>query len=213
MLTSELYGSAKVVWDYLKMNEPINKADVILVLGSHDLRVAKRGADLFNEGLAPRIIFSGGFGRLTGHFTRPEAEMFAEEAMKAGVPPDKIIIENESTNTGENIRFSYELLQKQDLDPQTFIMVTKPYMEKRAFATFKKILPNKDVVTTSPLIDFDNYPTSDLTRDEVINIMVGDLQRIKIYPDKGFQIPMNIPEDVWNAYKQLVAAGYNKHIV
>jgi hypothetical protein len=47
----------------------------------------------------------------------------------------------------------------------------------------------------------------------VIGIMVGDLQRIRTYPARGFQIPQEIPEDVWDAFEQLVAAGYNKHLV
>jgi hypothetical protein len=43
--------------------------------------------------------------------------------------------------------------------------------------------------------------------------MVGDLQRIRLYPDKGFQIPQEIPGEIWNAYEQLVAAGFTGHLV
>jgi hypothetical protein len=42
--------------------------------------------------------------------------------------------------------------------------------------------------------------------------MVGDLQRIKIYPEKGFQIPQEIPSDVWDAFEQLVELGFDKHL-
>jgi hypothetical protein len=42
--------------------------------------------------------------------------------------------------------------------------------------------------------------------------MVGDLQRIKIYPEKGFQIAQEIPDDVWQAYEQLVAMGFDRHL-
>jgi hypothetical protein len=42
---------------------------------------------------------------------------------------------------------------------------------------------------------------------------VGDLQRIRIYPAKGFQIPQVIPEHVWTAYEALIAAGYNRYLV
>ena len=49
--------------------------------------------------------------------------------------------------------------------------------------------------------------------DEVINILVGDLHRIRVYPEKGFQIPQEIPEEVWSAFESLVAAGYDKRLV
>ena len=47
----------------------------------------------------------------------------------------------------------------------------------------------------------------------MISIMVGDLQRIKLYPEKGFQIHQEIPRDVWSAYEELVKAGYNQRLV
>jgi hypothetical protein len=47
----------------------------------------------------------------------------------------------------------------------------------------------------------------------MIHIMVGDLQRIKLYPAMGFQIPLEIPAEAWDAYERLVAAGFDKHLV
>jgi hypothetical protein len=45
--------------------------------------------------------------------------------------------------------------------------------------------------------------------------MVGDLQRIKLYgaPPFHFQIPQEIPEEVWAAYELLVTAGYTWNLV
>ena len=44
--------------------------------------------------------------------------------------------------------------------------------------------------------------------------MVGDLQRVRgPYPERGFQIPQEIPDDVWKAFEVLVEAGYNQHLV
>lgn len=213
MLSHQTNLNAQIVWDYLCMKEPLQPADVILALGSHDLRVADRAADIYNQGFAPIIVFSGGFGRLTEDFVKPEAELFADIAIKAGVPEDMILIENKSTNTGQNIELSNALLNAHGLHYDRFILVTKPYMERRAVATFKKILPNKHVIPASPLIDFEHYSKEGISKDDVINIMLGDLQRIKVYPEKGFQISMDIPDKVWNAYEKLVAQGYTKHLV
>ena len=56
---------AQTVWDYHVLNHTLKKSDVIIVLCSHDPRVAERGAELYKEGLAPIIVFSGGVGELT----------------------------------------------------------------------------------------------------------------------------------------------------
>jgi uncharacterized SAM-binding protein YcdF (DUF218 family) len=206
------------IWRYHQLNHELAKADVILVLCSHDTVVAERGAELFLEGWAPLLVFSGGLGSITGRLWRePEAEQFAKIAVGLGVPREKILTENRSTNTGENVLFTRQLLAGRQLDPETFIVVQKPYMERRSYATFKKLWPEKEVLVTSPRISLDEYlsrySNETLSSDDVIGIMVGDLQRIRLYPDKGFQIPQAIPDDVWEAYEALVEAGYDKHLV
>ena len=196
------------------MNQKLEKADCIFVLGSHDLRIAEYGAKLFLEGWAPLLIFSGGLGHLTKEiWNEAEADQFACVAIKMGVPREKILIENRSTNTGENIQFTKELLKEKGISPKKFIVVQKPYMERRSYATFKKVWPEKEFVVTSPPISFDDYPDKLRTKEDVIGIMAGHLQRIKLYAEKGFQIPQEIPALVWDAYEKLVAAGYTKHLV
>jgi hypothetical protein len=90
-------------------------------------------------------------------------------------------------------------------------------MERRSYATFKKRWPEKQVVVTSPQVSFDEYlngySNKQLSSDDVVGIMVGDLQRIRVYAEKGYQIPQDIPEDVWSAYEELVRAGYDKYLV
>ncbi|MCC6289848.1 MAG: YdcF family protein [Chitinophagaceae bacterium] len=213
MLSTEILSLAKTLWNYHHMHHTLKKSDCILALGSHDLRVADRAAELYLQGFAPLIVFSGGLGNLTSDiWTVPEADQFAAIAIKRGVPEKNILIENKSTNTGENISFSQKFLREKGLDPQTFIVVQKPYMEKRSYATFKQHWPDKDLLVTSPQYSFETYATEDIPVEKVINIMVGDLQRIKIYPAKGFQIPMDIPGNVWQAYEKLVEAGFDKHL-
>lgn len=205
---------AKIIWDYHHVNHQLKKADCLFVLGSHDIRVAEYAADLFLQGYAQYIIFSGGLGNLTVDiFKKPEAEIFSDIAFAKGVPKDKIIIENKSTNTGENVQFTKEILKQKGLDFNSFILVQKPYMERRTYATFKKMWPEKEFTVTSPQIDFANYPNGEISEERVINIMVGDLQRIKVYPERGFQIFQEIPRNVWRAYEKLVDAGFTTHLV
>lgn len=214
MITTEVMALAQQLWDYHHMQHVPEKSDCILVLGSHDLRVANRGAELYLQGWAPLLIFSGGLGNVTkGIWTETEADQFAAIAIQMGVPASAILVENRSTNTGENISFTGELLRAKGLDPQSFIVVQKPYMERRSYATFKQHWPHKKLLVTSPQISFTDYPTTDIPLERVINIMVGDLQRIRIYPEKGFQIYQEIPGAIWQAYERLVALGFDKHLV
>jgi uncharacterized SAM-binding protein YcdF (DUF218 family) len=209
--TAEL---AKILWDYNNLNHTMRASDCILTLGSHDIRAAHRAADLFLQGLAPWIIFSGNLGRLTEDmWDQPEAEIFAEEAIRMGVPRDKILIENRSTNTGDNIRLTKELLAGKGLSVETLILVQKPYMQRRAYATCKKVWPDKDVIVTAPQLSFEEYPNEIIKKNDVISIMVGDTQRIKVYADRGFQIPQEIPADVWAAYEELVRRGFTSHLI
>lgn len=234
---------AELVYNYHRMQMPLpspDKADAIFALCSLDLRVARRAAQLFLAGYGRHLIFSGGSGILTAD--RPafrddaEAVVFARVAVDMGVPRDKIIVEDKSTNTGENVRFTFALLQERgllgtvapgSLDEgsrpviQSFILVQKPYMERRTYATFMKQWPGFhgdalhsgfQFAVTSPILDFEQYPDDDNPRDLIINIMVGDLIRIREYPALGFQIPQDIPPDVWEAGQRLIAAGFDKHL-
>lgn len=208
---------AERIWHYHRLNHELATADAIVVLCSHDKVVAERGAQLFLEGWAPLLIFSGGLGAITKHLWREaEADQFARVAVRMGVPAEKILTETRSTNTGENVLFTKRLLAAKQLDLRKFIVVQKPYMERRAYATFRRRWPEVDVIVTSPQVSFDEYlsgySNAALSTDDVVSIMVGDLQRIRLYSEKGFQIPQDIPDDVWLAYEELIKAGYDKYL-
>jgi uncharacterized SAM-binding protein YcdF (DUF218 family) len=126
------------------------------------------------------VVFSGNLGSLTsGLWHRPEAEIFADVAAAAGVPRERMLLEARATNNAENVDFSRELLAGRGLHPRRAIAVQKPYMERRTLATFQRRWPELDVIVTSPQIAFDAYPNEAITRDDVIHIMIGDLQRRK----------------------------------
>lgn len=208
----------ETIWDYLHLNHRLENADAIVVLGSHDDIVAERGAEVFLEGWAPLLVFSGGLGVITRTmWDEPEADRFARIAIAMGVPVDRILVENRSTNTGENVRFTRSLLEDRGFRGRKLIVVQKPYMERRAYATFRKDWPEAEVIVTSPALPLDAYlarcATDELSVDDMIGIIVGDLQRIRVYPARGLQIAQEIPERVWDAFEALVEAGYDRHLV
>ena len=217
-MDQQILALAETIWNYHQMKHQIAKADAIMVLCSHDERVAERGAQLFLEGWAPLIIFSGGQGAITKSlWDEPEAERFARIATAMNVPRESILIESASTNTGENVQFTKRLLAERGLNPQRFILVQKPYMERRSYATFRRYWPEKEVIVTSPQVSFRDYlaeySNRALSAADVVSIMVGDLQRIKLYPALGFQIAQEIPNEVWEAFEGLVRAGYDKYLI
>jgi uncharacterized SAM-binding protein YcdF (DUF218 family) len=217
-MNERIRAHAETLWHYHQLHHDVTAADAIMVLCSHDKAVAERGAQLFLAGLAPLLIFSGGLGAITRHlWSEPEADQFAAIAIAMGVPRASILIENRSTNTGENVAFTRQLLADRGIDPQTLIVVQKPYMERRSYATFQKVWPGKRLMVTSPQVSFDDYlarySNDTLSPDDVVSIMVGDLQRIRLYPARGFQIEQDIPAGVWAAFEELVAAGYDRHLV
>ncbi len=205
---------ARTLWDYMLLRHVLVPADVILVLGSNDVRVGEHGARLFLRKLAPLMVCSGNLGRLTaGRFEQSEAATFADAAVRLGVPRSSILIEAASTNTGENVDFSRALLAARGIRPARVIVVQKPYMERRAWATFKRRWPEPDLQVTSPPIPYDEYPTAEIPKDLVIDIMVGDVQRMRVYAERGFQVPQPMPDEVWAAWRELVARGYTSHLV
>lgn len=217
-MNDRIRALAQKLWDYHQLHDALAPADAILVLCSHDTAVAERGAQLFLDRYAPLLIFSGGLGAITRQmWQEPEADQFAAIAVRMGVPRTSILIENQSSNTGENVIFTKRLLAEKGIEPQAFILVQKPYMERRTYATFRRHWPEKPAVVTSPRVSFDDYldgySNKALSSDDVVAIMVGDLQRIRVYAEKGFQIAQDIPVDVWHAYEELVGAGYDKFLV
>ena len=101
--------------------------------------------------------------------------------------------------------------------PKTLVVAQKPFMLRRAFATIRKVWPEVSVAMSGAACTWAQYTTScpQIPVATIINIMVGDLQRIRLYSDAPyfFQIAQEIPTEVWSAYEALVAAGYTWNLV
>ena len=72
-------SDAELIYQFLSAPGPVpEQADIIIALGTYDLRVADYAAEVFLSGRAPLLICSGGLGKLTSSlFTTPEAELAA----------------------------------------------------------------------------------------------------------------------------------------
>ncbi|MER5202271.1 YdcF family protein [Streptomyces sp. NPDC002825] len=213
-INDEQIRNAKLVWDYHQMGHDLRPVDVAIGLGSHDLGVAAFSADLYRTGLFPTLVFTGGNSPTTAKvFPRGEAVHFREHALTLGVPDSAILVEPNAGNTGQNVELSRELLASAGITPKSVLLVSKPYMERRSFATARKLWPEVEVLCASEPMEFDDYLKSIGDEKLVIDMLVGDLQRIIEYPKQGFAIEQDVPESVHAAYEDLIRAGFTSRLI
>lgn len=207
----------QVIWDYLCLNRNPRKADVIVGFGNFNEDIPRRAAELYLQGFAPRILFTGGLGRNTvGLLPESEAARFARVAMGCGVPEEAIIQEDLSTNTAENIIFTRKLLEDLNVPHGHILGVHQPFMERRITAAMGVYWPEQPFSVTSPQVTIPQYLEAarrqGITENASISVIVGDFQRMKLYADKGWQVPQEIPEYAWDAFYHLVELGYDKQL-
>jgi len=209
---------ARALWDYLVLREPLTTpVDVIIILGGNDLRTPRHAAKLFLRGCAPLVVTTGGIAHqgdlLETRWSRAEAVEYAEAAIAEGVPRDRIMLEPNSTNTGENLRFARDLLEARGLPFNRLLIVTKPPMERRAKATAEIVFGDREVQVSSPALDWPDYPDPEAAPlENVIHIMIGDFLRMEPYADRGYQTRQIVPAAVREAVDELLHLGYDRHL-
>jgi len=216
-LTNEALTQARVIWDYHQLHQEPIKGDVIIAAGTNDLRVAEFAADLYLQGYGSRLVCSGGVAHqhdlLATGWEKTEAEMFADVAERHGVPRESILLENRSTNTSENFRFTRTLFEERGMLPHRIVIAVKPFMQRRVWATLAMVWPEMPATLASPRMTLDEYFTPELHADKIVNIMMGDLQRLWIYGKKKWSAPQEFPEHVMAAYHRLVELGFTRHLL
>jgi uncharacterized SAM-binding protein YcdF (DUF218 family) len=215
-LPDRLRPDVEVLWDYNQLNHEVRPVDVGIGLGSHDLGVATYTAKLYHEGVFPLIVFTGANAPTTvERFPRGEAVHYREHAIELGVPDSAILVEPKATNTGDNIDFTRALLQEHGaLDSvRSIMLISRPYQQRRSYAIARKRWPTVDVICSSLPLPLDEYIESIGDVDRVINMLVGDTQRIWVYPTKGWAVEQEVPADVQAAYSRLVDAGFTSRLL
>jgi uncharacterized SAM-binding protein YcdF (DUF218 family) len=210
-LPDELRADVETLWRYHDLHHSLRPADVGIGLGGHDLGVATYTAALYHLGLFPLVVFTGANAPTTiERFPRGEAVHYREHALEPGVPGHAILVETEARNTGDNITFTRRLLEEREVN--SVILISRPYQQRRAYATCKKVWPAVDVTCASDPLPLDEYIRSIGDTDRVISMLVGDTQRITLYAERGYAIPQPVPAQVEAAYERLVSAGYTRRL-
>lgn len=213
MITSQNWADAARLWDFQQMHHEPRPCSVAIGLGSHDLGVADVTADLYRRGMAPLIVFTGATSRTTRErMPRGEAEHYRERALELGVPDSAILVEPHARNTGENIRFSRSLLEEQGVPVESVLLVSKPYEERRAYATARKVWPGVEMVSASASMTLAEYVDSIQDPRLVFDMLVGAQQRLLVYVQQGFLIHQDVPAPVDEAYERLCAGGFTSRL-
>lgn len=208
-VTDDDRADAEILWRYHRLGHDLEPCDLGLGLGSHDPVVADTAAGLYRRGLFPLLLFSGRINpTFPDRFPRGEAAHFAERAMAHGVPAGSIRREPHAANTGENIRYSRALLQAEGRSPATVLLISLPYMERRAYATCRKQWPEITPRCAGEQIAFPDYLARIGDDRLILDHLVGNTQRIVRYPQRGFAIEQPMPPDVATACARLLARGF-----
>nr|WP_086828506.1 YdcF family protein [Streptomyces sp. NRRL B-24572] len=214
MLSERAREDAQLLWDFQLMGHEPRPCSVLIGLGSHDLGVADATVHLYRRGLAPVIVFTGATSPTTrDRMPRGEAEHYRERALELGVPDGVVLVEPRARNTGDNIRFSRELLAERGVDVASVLLVSKPYEERRAYATARKVWPEVEVVSASSAMTLTEYVGSVGDARLVLDMLVGAVQRLMAYPAQGFMIPMEVPGPVVAAYERLREQGFTRRLL
>lgn len=217
-MVDEVRKDLQILWDYMRLNQPVKPGDCIIGFGCINDDIALRCAQLYRDEYAPTVVFTGGLGRNTlGRWSQSEAERFRAIALKNGVPEERILLENRSTNSAENILFTRKLLEEHGLAGGRLICVHKPFMERRLYAAMCNYWPEANACYTSPELSMEEYirrtMEQGMSEKAVIDVMVGDFQRMEVYAERGYQIPQEIPKRAREAFENLVKLGYTEELV
>ncbi|WP_406244353.1 YdcF family protein [Streptomyces anulatus] len=214
MISMQAWSDAQQLWDFQQMRHEPRPCSVAIGLGSQDLGVADVTVDLYRRGLITLIVFTGATSRTTrDRMPRGEAEHYRGRALDLGVPASAILVEPNARNTGENINFSRALLAERGVDVSSVLLVSKPYEERRAYATARKLWPEVEFVSASASMTLTEYVDSIKDPRLVLDMLVGAQQRLLVCPERGFMIRQEIPDPVAVAYERLCAAGFTSRLV
>ncbi|MFF3839423.1 YdcF family protein [Streptomyces sp. NPDC001930] len=214
MISTQDWADTQRLWDYHQMGHTPRPCSVAIGLGSHDLGVADAAVDLYKRGMAPLLVFTGATSPTTRErMPCGEAVHYRERAIELGVPDSAVMVEPRARNTGENIRFSRDLLAEADIEVSSVLLISKPYEERRAYATARKLWLDVEIVSASSPMTLQDYVDSIGDARMVIDMLVGALQRLLIYPEQGFMISQDVPADVLASYERLRQGGFTSRLL
>ena len=132
----------------------VPRAEMVLLFGGSLPEGCRLAGQLWQAGLARKVMTIGGVGHTTAAFlerfesalpaghSATEGECMKEYLQSAfGTPDEDLLVENASTNCGENVRFALQILQEQNALPASAIVLHDSTMQRRIGATLDRWWP------------------------------------------------------------------------
>lgn len=139
-------------------------ADAIIVLGAaaYDAKPSpvfeeriRHGLELYRQGYAPKLIFTGGFGGTGARFS--ESQVARRYALKQGIPARDILIESRSRTTRQNLVEAKRLMEARGM--RRAILVSDPLHMARALRLSDE-LGIDALASSTPSTRFRSFHTS-----------------------------------------------------
>lgn len=193
------------LWNYLSSPEKLIYADYLLIMGCNELNFVRYAAELYKQGYARKIVATG--GNMVDNML--ESRKIVHLLCDHGIDEQDILVEEKAKNTFENLEFSKRLFKS----GERILIVHRPFCKMRAYHTALKVLADYQVGIWSPHYAFDEYVKLYHSSDRLINLLVGELYRMIMYPKLGFFGQVIIPGDVIRSYNNLVSVGYTDNLI
>lgn len=218
-MIDDIYNDLKQIWDYMNLNQALEKCDLIVGCGCTNMNIPVLCSKLYKEGYAKKIVFTGGYGKVTKNInSKTEAEIFKDVALNHGVDENDIYLDTMSKNTKENFVNLKKIINDNNLDVNSILIVHNVMGERRTYNTAKKILKDIKIIITSNKTTFDDY-FNDLKNKNndkihtIVSVTNSNIQRMIIYPLLGFQIEDEVPKNLIKVYYHLKSLGFNDYII
>ena len=212
MQKDPMHEASKKLFEYLYLKETPKQAKIIFGFGHFDMKIPERCAQLYLEGFAKYIILTGGIGAGTADLGMPEADAFKNYIQQnyPQIPAENLIVENKSTNTGENLRFSINILQEKfpelwkKIETGDILIVANAFRQRRVELTTKKILPKASLISCPPETSFESECILFEAKGQHLQEQLpGEIKRIMEYPKHNWIVEKPIPHEIKHIWKMM----------
>lgn len=215
---SSLGEAIVTVVSYLAETDPRRGEpyDAVIGFGMFDLGLPRFCGDLYQQGAARLIVFTGGIGAGTGDLGGPEADVWRDELSRShpAISDDAVVVENRSTNTAENVAFTAEWLQQSRPEfalgrgITRVLVVASPTRLRRVWLTIRRQQPSLELARCLPALDIDaDVRLYAAQRIDYAAHLAGELDRLVSYADRDWIVGEPLPDRIEAARAILRCAG------
>lgn len=213
---SRVRAAAEQILAYLAETDPLpsSPAEAIIGFGVFDLALPRFCAELYVRGMAPQIVFTGGIGGGTGNLGGPEADVWRAEVRRTHpeIPDAAFILENQSTNTAENIEYTAALLTRNypnlafGVGIKSAIIVASPSRLRRVRLSMAKRQPGVHTIRQLPRVDFAaEHALYERQGVDYFDHLAGEIDRLTTYAVRGWIAAEPMPPEIAAAGEVLKA--------